>query len=81
MLERALEMRELASIIEFCPVVLHRQVQFYQEYKDKFRNIYRERVAEYFWLPPSKRAASVAQSLLAVPALCSNPELQGSGEP
>ena len=51
MLERLLKMTEVHKIIQFSESVMERQIKLFEEYKDNFPNIYKERVAEYFKPP------------------------------
>ena len=58
MLEKALEVPDVPKIIDFCTILFDRQVALFEEYKNQFKNIYRERVSEYFKNAP-KRVVNV----------------------
>ena len=54
MVEFALKVPELPTVIQFCHSLLDRQISLYHEYKAQFMNIYKPRVAEYFKEAPPK---------------------------
>ena len=54
MLEHALDVPEVPTVIEFCDKLLERQISLFEEYKNQFVNIYRKRVSEYFKKAPSR---------------------------
>ena len=54
MLERILKLTEVNKIILFTETLIERQVKLYEEYKDQFPNIYKERVADY--LKPARQS-------------------------
>lgn len=51
MLEKILNVSEVAKILAFCDHVMQRQISLYEEYKTQFPNIFKDRVADYFKLP------------------------------
>ena len=57
-----LEVEEPERITVFSDVLFARQVSLYEEYKDQFKNIYRDRVAEYFKHAP-KRVVNIRGEL------------------
>ena len=58
LLEQALNVSDVGSIVNFCEQLFDRQIALYEEYKDQFKNIYKDRVAEYFKRAP-KRVVNV----------------------
>ena len=58
MLENVLNLNDLPSVVCFCETLFERQIALYEEYKNQFRNIYKERVSEYFKRAP-KRVVNV----------------------
>ena len=59
-LQQGLEVPDIPKIIDFCDMLFDRQISLYEEYRSQFKNVYRERVAEYF-KPAPKRTVSVHQ--------------------
>ena len=55
MLEFALNVPDLPTVLEFCERLLERQINLYEEYKLQFVNIYRTRVRDYFKNAPPKQ--------------------------
>ena len=62
MVEHALKVPELPTVIQFCHNLLDRQIALYHEYKAQFMNIYKPRVAEYFKEAPPKPNQNLNQS-------------------
>mmetsp|Transcript_31934 Transcript_31934/g.42281 ORF Transcript_31934/g.42281 Transcript_31934/m.42281 type:complete len:126 (-) Transcript_31934:695-1072(-) len=58
-LELALEVADVPKIVDFCEMLFDRQISLHEEYRDQFKNIYRERVREYFKKAP-KRVVTAA---------------------
>ena len=54
-LGQALEVADVPKIIDFCDMLFERQITLHEEYRDQFKNIYRERVREYFIRAPPKK--------------------------
>ena len=57
-LEVALEVPEVPKIVDFCDVLFERQISLHEEYKDQFKNIYRDRVRSYFVRAPKRVVSS-----------------------
>lgn len=57
MLNHALELPDVNKIIDFTEMLFGRQLALYAEYKTQFKNIYRERVEEYFTHAPKRTVA------------------------
>ena len=51
-----LEVDKVPSVIDFADHIFERQVALYEEYKDQFSNLYKDRCAEYFVRAPKKRS-------------------------
>lgn len=47
-------MEEVAKVVDFCDMLFERQIGLYEEYANQFKNIYRDRVAEYFTRAPKR---------------------------
>ena len=60
-LSKALEVADVPKIMDFCDMLFERQITLHEEYRDQFRNIYRERVREYFVGAPAKKQRMVEQ--------------------
>ena len=58
-LEVALEVPEVPKIVDFCDVLFERQISLHEEYKDQFKNIYRDRVRSYFVRAPKRVVSSL----------------------
>jgi len=50
-LEKILCVDEIPKIMTFCEHVMTRQIALFEEYRETFPNIYKERVAEYIKAP------------------------------
>lgn len=65
-LERMLSMREITKIMDFSEHVLRRQATLFEEYRETFPNVYKERTHEYFMLiksnHPRDRICKTTQS-------------------
>jgi len=53
-----LEVEEIPKIVEFVDHIFDREVALYDEYKNQFPNVYKDRCKEYFVRPPKKRKYS-----------------------
>lgn len=47
-LDQMLHLEEIEKVLHFSDHIFSRQINLYTEYKDKFPNLYKERVAELY---------------------------------